>query len=378
MWHLVASELPRDSLCVSAETSTMEHLPQSIGQTESIFPAIPYLCQDKYDEGVLLEYPHRLGLPNLENDGYHRLTPTLPLAGQHFLTALRPVELEPFLQNWLFFGLLREVLGDLYRHEDFVTPILDGEIEKTIVTTAVLLSRLEEWEAKIPQDKDALRALYEHIAKCLNLNYACLDIQYPTFDNDLKFHLASVAELLGYAAGNACNVAWTDNPRRSLIPINWGATINEHFRKSVLLERSNCCPSQMQMLNQAFREPQALAFVANCFHDDGVQSHPASCDGKSCHAGDSVTSSQVTRHVNESCGCEFLHVDEAKLADCLKKGCLPLLRLKVETNLNNILIEAVASTASTSYVALSHVWADGLGNPTATALPRCQLSRLKT
>lgn len=41
-------------------------------------------------------------------------------------------------------------------------------------------------------------------------------------------------------------------------------------------------------------------------------------------------------------------------------------------------IDVVASTDSTSYVALSHVWAEGLGNPTATALPRCQLSRLKT
>ena len=40
-------------------------------------------------------------------------------------------------------------------------------------------------------------------------------------------------------------------------------------------------------------------------------------------------------------------------------------------------MEVVASTDSTAYVALSHVWADGLGNSEETALPRCQLSRLK-
>ena len=358
----------------------MEHLPKRTGQTQSLFPAIPYLCQDKYDEGPFLEYPHRSGLPDLRIQGTLGINPFLNISKQRFLAAVPRCELEPFLQNWLFFGLLNEVLGDLYRHEDFITTVLDGGTEKTIVTTADLLSRLEEWEAKITQDKDSLVTVYEHIAKCLNLAHACLTIEYPDFDNDLKFHLASVAEILGFAASKACNVAWTDNSTRSLIPPHWDTTVSEHFRKSLLLERSNCCPSQMQMLIRDFGSPQALSFVASCFHEDVVQSHQA-CDRHSCRAGDLMTSGQVarhvTRHVSDSCRCEFFSVDEGLLAECLKKGCLPLLRIKEETNLDKLSIEVVASTDSTSYVALSHVWADGLGNPSATALPRCQLSRLK-
>ena len=355
----------------------MEHLPKRAGQVMSIFPAIPYLCQEKYDDGPFLDYPHRLGLPSLMVDGRSRLTPSLSIASQQFLAAVPPAELEPFLQNWLFFGLLKEVLGDLYRYEDFVTTFFDGDIKKTIVTTADLMARLEEWEAKITQDKDSLTAVYEHIAECLSVTFACLSIGYPAFDNDLKFHLASVAEVLEYVANKACNVAWTDDPRRSLIPKGWGRAVNEHFRRSVLLERSNCCPSQMQMLIPVFESPQALGFVASCFHEDVVQSYHASCDGDRCQAGDSVTSGQVTRHVSDSCRCEYIRVDEDQLVDCLKRGCLPLLRLKEETNADKMSIEVVASTDSTSYVALSHVWADGLGNPTATALPKCQLSRLK-
>ena len=131
------------------------------------------------------------------------------------------------------------------------------------------------------------------------------------------------------------------------------------------------------MLVHDFESLQALSFVASCFHEDVVQWDHASCDGNTCGAGDLVTSGQVTRHVSDSCGCEFLSVDEDLLADCLRKGCLPLLRIKEGMNLDKMSIEVVASTDSTSYVALSHVWADGLGNPSATALPRCQLSRLK-
>lgn len=356
----------------------MEHLPKPTGQKKSLFPAIPYLCQDRYDKGPFLDYPQRIGLPTVEADRTMPTSPELSSTSRQLLTALPSAKLQSFLQNWLFFGLLNEVLGDLYRHDDFVTTFLDNEVEKTIITTANLLSRLEKWEAKITQDSDSLIAMYEHIARCLYLAYACLLIEYPALDNDLKFHLASVAEFLGYAASKACNVEWSDTPRLSLMPRDWCRTVSEHFRNSVLLERSNCCPSQTQMLIQVFRSPQALAFVAGCFHEDGFQSHHASCDRNKCQAGDSVTSGQVTRHVRDSCGCKFLRVDEDLLADCLKKGCLPLLRLKEDTSSDKMTIEVVASTESTSYVALSHVWADGLGNPTATALPRCQLSRLKS
>ena len=358
----------------------MEHLPRRAEDAKSVFPEIPYLCQDRYDEGPFLDYPHRLGLPDLKVEEIKetpRMSPYLSLAGRRFLIAVPQAELESLLQNWVFFGLLNEILGDLYRHEDFVTTSLDSETVKTIVTTASLLSRLEEWEAKVTQDKDSLMTVYEHIAKCLDLAHACLGIEYLAFDNDLKFHLASVAEILGYAASKACNIAWSDGPRPSLMPLHWGITTSEDFRKSVLLERSNCCPSQMQMLLHDFESLQALSFVASCFHEDVVQWDHASCDGNVCRAGDLVTSGQITRHVSDSCGCKFLSVDEDLLADCLKEGCLPLLRIKEGTNLDKMSIEVVASTDSTSYVALSHVWADGLGNPSATALPRCQLSRLK-
>ncbi|KAI4093483.1 MAG: hypothetical protein LQ344_002896 [Seirophora lacunosa] len=198
---------------------------------------------------------------------------------------MSPAELEPFLQNWLFFGLLHEVLQDIYRHEDFVIISIDNGVEKSIITTAKLSSRLEEFEIKVKkQDKTSIQAVYKHIARCLNLTCACLFVEFATFDNDLKFHLASVSELIG----------------------------------------------------------------------------------------------KVPHHVSDSCGCKLLQIDEKLLVDCLEKGCLPLLRIREETDLDEMTVEVIASTDSTCYVALSHVWADGLGNPKATALPRCQLSRLKS
>lgn len=356
----------------------MEHLPQPRLRPTSAFPSIPYLCRTEYDKKSFVEYPQRMGLPNLEDVGEYRFASTLSEANKHLLVGMPPSELEPFLQNWLFFGLLSEILGDLYRHEDFITSISEREAEKVVITTAKLVPQLERWATTIAmQDKGSSMVKYKHIAECLKLSYACLDIDYSGFDKYLKFHLVSVAKLLGFAANKACDVAWTDDPIRSLVPINWSKTIDMQFRKSLLLVHSDCCPSQLQMLIHKFPSTQALGFIANCFSKDRVQSQHTNCKENKFEAGNSQSFDHVPRHVSASCRCEFIDVQEQELAECLEQGVLPLLRIQGTTSTDDVSLQVIASTGSVPYVALSHVWADGLGNPDANALPRCQIFRLK-
>lgn len=55
---------------------------------------------------------------------------------------------------------------------------------------------------------------------------------------------------------------------------------------------------------------------------------------------------------------------------------LPVLELRKEPSSPNVQLKAVPYHDGVSYIALSHVWADGMGNPTANTLPRCQIDRL--
>ncbi len=57
---------------------------------------------------------------------------------------------------------------------------------------------------------------------------------------------------------------------------------------------------------------------------------------------------------------------------------MPLLRI-IETDnvLEPIAVETVASEPDTEYVAISHVWSDGMGNPFGDALPACSLRNLR-
>jgi hypothetical protein len=56
--------------------------------------------------------------------------------------------------------------------------------------------------------------------------------------------------------------------------------------------------------------------------------------------------------------------------------CFPLLSISGDSP-DNLAIEVVQSFPGAVYIAISHVWADGLGNPMQTVLHRCQLLQVK-
>ena len=349
----------------------MEHLPLRHSTEKSLFPLISCYCSDKYDQGSFLDFPQRLGMPQFETVGIvpGRLRPM----NQRFLAALPSAILHPFLQVWLFFGLLHMILGDLFDHDDYIITTANENGGKTVISTAKLCSQVEAWEHQIKQNGKPSESEYEHISKCLYLTYACLKVPYPDLDDDFKLHLASVAETVGYAASKAYDIAWTDNPARVLIPLAWGDTISEDFRREMLFRRSNCCLSQWEMLLHEFKSPHALCIVADSFYENAESQHEA-CNVHNCQ----LRQSKPPRHLDKSCQCAYISVDEAQLTHLLERGDLPLIRIQHETYSDKVSVEVIASSPSSSYVALSHVWTDGLGNPEATALPRCQLLRLKS
>lgn len=81
-----------------------------------------------------------------------------------------------------------------------------------------------------------------------------------------------------------------------------------------------------------------------------------------------------TQHVSKECDCEKIPIDPKALYNILRTKALPLIRVRLGKTLGDLSVDIVSSQPKCRYVALSHVWADGLGNPYAKALPRCQLS----
>ncbi|KPM40562.1 hypothetical protein AK830_g5997 [Neonectria ditissima] len=99
------------------------------------------------------------------------------------------------------------------------------------------------------------------------------------------------------------------------------------------------------------------------------------CTESSCVAHNVDMKNYSTRHVTEDCECQMIHVPHDKLRSIIKSGGIPLVAVR-EREYGRLELDVESMSNSPRYVAFSHVWSDGLGNPKANALPHCQLKKL--
>ncbi|KAJ5788246.1 heterokaryon incompatibility protein [Penicillium paradoxum] len=88
-----------------------------------------------------------------------------------------------------------------------------------------------------------------------------------------------------------------------------------------------------------------------------------------------------TKHTDQCSGCTEVQANSEQLGDILARRKLPLILSIDEHDQNDEIVFQEADVddgteLNVPYVAISHVWSDGLGNPQRNALPRCQLLRL--
>ena len=199
-----------------------------------------------------------------------------------------------------------------------------------------------------------------------------LRVAGPTFDPNLLFSLISVGELLEYAANKAFLIE--NLARDNRCPGTWHTLLKEPKWPSSMLEHG-WCPSQVAMLLPRTCPIQLVYFLTRLRLADAPERHLA-CDQHKCTAHQINPDKYKTRHYTANCDCKQWVTDVFTIDSILKDGRLPLLRISPRHLLADLTVEIVASEPSSRYVALSHVWADGLGNPTENALPRCQLRYL--
>ena len=86
--------------------------------------------------------------------------------------------------------------------------------------------------------------------------------------------------------------------------------------------------------------------------------------------------SYQTRHVTPGCKCPFIDPKQSDLCAHIDAGRVPLVEITDSEN-GKIDLELTSADATVPYVAVSHVWTRGLGSFEDSALPTCQLQRLK-
>jgi hypothetical protein len=301
-------------------------------------------------------------------------------------------DLEPFLQTWLFFGLLSETFcGNAVENTEIIPRPVDeepnvrncNEIVRRIyerstyqsgdnhyVTTATFLQDFEHHVKLSMVDRARFRAYCVRLGHCLQVAWKVLKAVPKDFDPVIRASIGVVAELLSHSM----NYAFTKHGIPPHCPNKWTTTYfdQEPVRQDGLpsvratMLSKGWCPSDISRSMNKFNSLQLFHFLGTMDRSIPFRNH-SQCNDVHCaayqinkdyevrHVQPKVDSSDLSpQTVRPKCGCRLMYVDSLAIISILEKNdTIPL--LKFVGGIDDLTIEVVPSSKHTPYVAISHV-----------------------
>jgi hypothetical protein len=389
---------------------------------------IPYLCAgNQYDNGSTLTYHYRRGWTDADVHDPRK-------------TGKVDAELGEFFQNWFFFGLLRDVLGFQIDPSDFIQENGAGVSVLTTKRLPDYIKRWYSQERKLPaneKQRHAEKAANALSCVC-NIMHDWNVHDTSPIDDWMALYLIMLGQylehLLKMVFSDIANIEFSSD-RNLLDPLQLltrpeifsqqprgeiFASVYNNFDPSQMHFRSlwyghdrlwptigykslqarmvadGWCPSDVQrlcstlmvygvyaasmlkppgsekLLENVVEEKSVLSKVpapVPAFRDNCLLSQHQQCSQFKCEAYEIDERNYETKHVSAGCLCNHLEADTSRIVRFLDRGQIPLMQIGRG-------VRIVPAKSGSQYVAISHVWSDGLGNPKANSLPACQLIRL--
>ncbi|KAF2501715.1 hypothetical protein BU16DRAFT_205795 [Lophium mytilinum] len=319
-----------------------------------------------------------------------------------------PWELDKFFQTWLFFGLIIEVFalsGIEVKTSDFLAPIVRKAVHKPqtahLITTSKLPDLIKQWREKHQASRDetvfeAALKLLDHVGKIVD--YHCAGGKDHRSIHQYGKVLWSVSDETTTAI---IAVAFTLRKAAYAIYNKPGNGDRWPVANSMLLYQRiqrKWCKSDAAMIMEDFDiDGQNYIAAAQGRTLEELDRHYActdrSCEARvadgtyetqhdpECHEDDYEPEPRFLGHVFPEYGKRPASLREA-IKHTMDAGHLPVLRYDAEQkglrtygHLKDSYSEE--SSKVPPFVAISHVWADGKGNPFDNSLPYCQLEMIQ-
>ena len=347
----------------------MEHLPIPHGAELGEDDMVPFVCSetfehDPYDGGPFLSYPERVQKSSLVSDINDGLTTylnsrfSLPFEG-----------LEAFIQTWLFFGLLHEVLQGSYHAKDFVhvysPPDDDLNGKRFRITTTKLPKLVEDWFADRKGGATDQR-LCQHLGSCLKQATQVLRAASKTSSASIRMCIGSVIDLLSVTLTEV-----PDSEHWLILP----AFIIEDTSRLAHMQKLGWCPRELSDFYDNWGTIPTFHFLSHLDRWVLNRSHDG-CTAHACEALSGSTSNYGKHDTNCDGCCEDIIIRDEDLTAILEEGNIPVLKIGVDESTAKCAISLLPASDSVRYVAISHVWIDGLGNPQGNWLPNCQMANI--
>ncbi|KAK3302583.1 uncharacterized protein B0T15DRAFT_310511 [Chaetomium strumarium] len=300
-------------------------------------------------------------------------------------------------QSWLYFGTISEFLGRPIDYREF-------QVSRS-VSGKPLLPLLDEWLAShaITADGPADRGdadeleqrrqvLYEHARFLDAVIQLAEDFDkvsqshvkpIPTIILSVKVLCIALRSMLWHLArGNVDDTLMWPSPatrrRRELVPAA-DAPGKQTLCPSAqllldVLRLRGWCPFYARKVMTSYNYALAYYFTRLFRTYSPGLSHDG-CSDDECVASNVDIFSYVPKHARGGCLCQPKSVPMDQIRAIIEDGGIPLIRLRGSSR-TGVRIEVTRMTARTRFVAVSHVWSEGIGNAHTNALPECQLRRL--
>ena len=372
----------------------MEHLG---GPKNSYKPIqIPYLGGPTYDGKDFHDFPHRQGLSvNIEealddNDLLERINEQKWSLQQ----------ISSLIQNWLWFGSLGRILalcGIEVLSQDFLRPanavddssstIASREFKLNTERLNTCLQLAGENESKLSEEsrsehheqvKGILGCMRKWLIDCTVgrvYNRESWDILTPPI---IELSLSVLHDSL-----DAFRLLVYDNEEESTSFGNPSALDSNSLLARRMIEQG-WCPSQVYFWRNKF-PPSVIYYLSLLGSPKRLMNHD-NCNDSICYTLRKDHVSYQMAHTTLDCCCDHVRIDCMSLVDILERDSYPVIAVTPSRSAcgdtsfasatHSLTLKAKPWNEHTEYVAISHVWSDGLGNPVENALPYCQLQAL--
>jgi hypothetical protein len=332
----------------------MEHLHHGPKTVDLQFPC---LSETTFDfAGEWLQYPDHegIGLEKIRFLGWSKFS---------------PAKLSKVLQNWLFFGLLRAVMpNDIsIQMEDFIRFDEDGKRFISTIKLPEYLTKWTEWAGHLSLEErelvaqnnesvlDQARLLIYTLGRIPSKGRLSLHLYFP-----IPLDTALSCALLGEALALKNAALFARSPGMS-----WSS--GDLFLEK--MEMDGWCPFIVSGIDETFRL-STIHYFATLGGPNAKLNH-GKCTEKICYH----TLNNQARHSKQNCACSMLKPAIDEVVSVIRGNQTPILRHKNGPHADTL--ETGEASNSTAYVAISHVWSDGLGNPNGNQINLCQARRIQ-
>lgn len=366
----------------------MDHLPP-VSQSRMALPRVHYACTSisAAIPGDYSTYPTAYGV-DMKTFNYRNLN------------KMSIQDAACFFQEWLFFRLLESVFSVAnvpFRRDEFILTNAENE---TVVTTSRLPAYLWYWLAtEIDTSEDLKERKHAQVSAMLRetasvtVEVTCNHARLHPLLGNILASITLAGELLSYAALLVYDRDNTDTPI-----ITWPRS----QLLSTLIKDAGWCAHELAV--HLYREHNNTLLYLSNFSQRSTFDH-SGCTDAHCNMNQLDYDEYTTSHVDTCQGCRHLGVDwtrEDSISSDLEARRIPLLSVSTRhpgthdvqlfhhkskafeppKSWAKQILSRVRSDRRTQgliphYVAISHVWSDGMGNTMANTLPTCQLLQLQ-